>query len=136
MRSQYLAGTGQLLFRLAGPLFGLGGAAQGGIFVFVGGAVAFLGTSDSGLQLAVLLVQAVDIGKDGIAGGFGSFQLGQQVLILLVGHGLNMAMAALSILVHAVRLNTLEFSNHKGVSWAGYVFRPFQRHLTNKGTPT
>ena len=49
------------------------------------------------------------------------------VLILVVGHGLNLAMAGLSILVHAVRLNTLEFSNHKGVSWAGYAFRAFAR---------
>ena len=49
------------------------------------------------------------------------------VLILLVGHGLNLAMAGLSVLVHAVRLNTLEFSNHKGISWAGYAFRPFGR---------
>lgn len=49
------------------------------------------------------------------------------VLIMLVGHGLNIAMAGLSVLVHAVRLNTLEFSNHKGVSWAGYAFRPFGR---------
>ena len=50
------------------------------------------------------------------------------VLILLVGHGLNFAMAGLSILVHAVRLNTLEFSNHKGISWAGYAFSPFKKH--------
>ncbi len=50
------------------------------------------------------------------------------VLILLVGHGLNLAMAGLSILVHAVRLNTLEFSNHKGISWAGYAFKPFTKH--------
>ena len=49
------------------------------------------------------------------------------VLILLVGHGLNFAMAGLSILVHAVRLNTLEFSNHKGISWAGYAFKPFRK---------
>ena len=49
------------------------------------------------------------------------------IAILLVGHGLNIAMAGLSILVHAVRLNTLEFSNHKGVSWAGYAFRPFRK---------
>ena len=49
------------------------------------------------------------------------------VLILLIGHGLNFAMAGLSILVHAVRLNTLEFSNHKGVSWSGYDFAPFKR---------
>ena len=50
------------------------------------------------------------------------------VAILVVGHGLNLAMAGLSILVHAVRLNTLEFSNHKGVSWAGYAFSPFRKH--------
>jgi V/A-type H+-transporting ATPase subunit I len=49
------------------------------------------------------------------------------VAILVVGHALNLAMAGLSILVHAVRLNTLEFSNHKGISWAGYAFRPFKK---------
>ena len=50
------------------------------------------------------------------------------VAILVVGHGLNLAMAGLSILVHAVRLNTLEFSNHKGVSWSGYGFSPFRKN--------
>ena len=49
------------------------------------------------------------------------------VAILVVGHVLNLAMAGLSILVHAVRLNTLEFSNHKGVSWSGYAFNPFRK---------
>jgi V/A-type H+-transporting ATPase subunit I len=49
------------------------------------------------------------------------------VAILVVGHALNLAMAGLSILVHAVRLNTLEFSNHKGISWAGYAFKPFKK---------
>lgn len=51
-------------------------------------------------------------------------------LILVIGHGLNLAMAGLSILVHAVRLNTLEFSNHKGVTWSGYAFAPFRRQAT------
>lgn len=50
------------------------------------------------------------------------------ILVLLVGHGLNFAMAGLSILVHAVRLNTLEFSNHKGVTWAGYAYNPFRKN--------
>ena len=52
------------------------------------------------------------------------------ILVLLIGHGLNFAMAGLSILVHAVRLNTLEFSNHKGVTWAGYAFSPFRKTST------
>lgn len=50
------------------------------------------------------------------------------VLILLLGHGINFALAGLSILVHAVRLNTLEFSNHKGLTWSGYAFSPFRKH--------
>ena len=50
------------------------------------------------------------------------------VLSLAVGHALNFAMAGLSILVHAVRLNTLEFSNHKGVSWSGFAFKPFKKN--------
>lgn len=46
-------------------------------------------------------------------------------LILLLGHALNLAMGALSILVHAVRLNTLEFSGAKGVTWSGSAYEPF-----------
>ena len=55
------------------------------------------------------------------------------ILILLVGHALNFAMAGLSVLVHAVRLNTLEFSNHKGISWAGVRFQPFKRDASCSG---
>ena len=50
------------------------------------------------------------------------------VAILLLGHGINFVLAGLSILVHAVRLNTLEFSNHKGLTWSGYAFSPFKKH--------
>ena len=47
-------------------------------------------------------------------------------LILLLGHALNIAMGGLSILVHAVRLNTLEFSNAKGITWCGSEYAPFR----------
>ena len=47
------------------------------------------------------------------------------LLILLFGHGLNIVLGALSILVHAVRLNTLEFSNHVGLTWSGEPYRPY-----------
>lgn len=49
------------------------------------------------------------------------------ILILFLGHAMNFAMGALSILVHAVRLNTLEFSNHKGISWSGFAYEPFRK---------
>jgi V/A-type H+-transporting ATPase subunit I len=68
----------------------------------------------------------------GLVSGEGAFWLKAllsvgTLAILVVGHGLNLAMAGLSVLVHAVRLNTLEFSNHKGVSWAGFAYRPFRK---------
>lgn len=45
--------------------------------------------------------------------------------ILLFGHGLNYAMNVLSVIVHGVRLNTLEFSNHLGLTWSGFKYEPF-----------
>lgn len=57
------------------------------------------------------------------------------IIILLFGHGLNLAMGALSILVHAVRLNTLEFSSHKGVSWSGFAYRPLKQTITVENSP-
>jgi V/A-type H+-transporting ATPase subunit I len=50
------------------------------------------------------------------------------VLILLFGHLLNLMLAGLAVLVHAVRLNTLEFSTHKGLTWSGRRFNPFKKN--------
>ena len=47
------------------------------------------------------------------------------ILLLFFGHGLNMILNVLSVIVHGVRLNTLEFSNHLGMSWAGFSYKPF-----------
>ena len=47
------------------------------------------------------------------------------MIILLFGHGLNYAMNVLSVIVHGVRLNTLEFSNHLGLTWSGFKYEPF-----------
>ncbi len=48
-------------------------------------------------------------------------------LIILLGHLLNIALCLMSVLVHGVRLNTLEFSNHVGLTWAGIEFKPFKK---------
>lgn len=48
------------------------------------------------------------------------------IVILLAGHGLNLALCVMGVLVHGVRLNALEFSNHIGLRWAGYNFQPFK----------
>ena len=47
--------------------------------------------------------------------------------ILFLGHGLNIILCAMGILVHGIRLNTLEFSGHAGVEWGGHPFNPFKK---------
>lgn len=46
-------------------------------------------------------------------------------VVILFGHLLNLALCLMSVMVHGVRLNTLEFSNHVGLTWAGSKFKPF-----------
>jgi V/A-type H+-transporting ATPase subunit I len=57
-------------------------------------------------------------------------------LLLLFANALNLVLCALGVLVHAVRLNTLEFSTHKGLQWAGYsLYTPFAtRRESSTGT--
>jgi V/A-type H+-transporting ATPase subunit I len=47
-------------------------------------------------------------------------------LLFGLGHGLNMVMSVLSVVVHGVRLNLLEFSGHLGMEWSGYKYDPFR----------
>ncbi len=49
--------------------------------------------------------------------------------IVIFGHVLNIALAAIAIFAHGVRLNMLEFSNNVGVKWAGYAYRPFTKNI-------
>jgi V/A-type H+-transporting ATPase subunit I len=47
------------------------------------------------------------------------------IILLVFGHGLNLVLNVLSVLVHGVRLNTLEFSGHIGLTWSGTAYKPF-----------
>lgn len=55
----------------------------------------------------------------------GSFLVFMGLVLLVFGHGLNIVLNVLSVLVHGVRLNTLEFSGHLGLTWSGTAYRPF-----------
>ena len=64
--------------------------------------------------------------------GLGSFSLGFvlrlfiAVLVLVGGHGLNLLMSTLSLIIHGVRLNLLEYAgNHLGMDWSGYAYEHF-----------
>jgi len=52
-------------------------------------------------------------------------------LILFAGHALNIILAAMGVMVHGIRLNTLEFSSHAGVEWGGLHFNPFRKNTDN-----
>ena len=49
------------------------------------------------------------------------------VLVILFGHILNILLALMSVLVHGLRLNILEFSNHMGLEWSGIAYKPFKK---------
>lgn len=59
-----------------------------------------------------------DLGIVGVIGG---------VIVLLGGHFINIALCSMGVLVHGIRLNTLEFSGHLGLEWSGIAFKPFRK---------
>jgi V/A-type H+-transporting ATPase subunit I len=70
---------------------------------------------------------AATIGLDGVFSGLAAAG------IIFLGHGLNILLAGMGVLVHGVRLNTLEFAGHTGIQWTGTLFSPFARRHTTKG---
>jgi len=63
---------------------------------------------------------AANIGAASILNGLLS------VFVLFAGHTLNLGLGILSILVHGVRLNVLEFSGHMDMEWSGTEYSPFK----------
>jgi len=45
-------------------------------------------------------------------------------LILIAGHSLNIMLGPMSVLVHGIRLNVLEFCTHLDVKWSGFAYKP------------
>ncbi len=46
--------------------------------------------------------------------------------ILFLGHGLNIILGFMAVIVHGVRLNMLEFSGQMGMEWSGKEYAPFK----------
>lgn len=63
-----------------------------------------------------------------LASGFGNgiIAIVAGAVILLSGHSLNLILGLMSVLVHGVRLNVLEFSGHVNVTWSGSAFEPLK----------
>ncbi len=83
------------------------------------------------IRLFAVGLATVEIAKsfNAIASEMGDSVVGLigAVFVLIIGHGINIAMGALSVIVHGVRLNMLEFSGHLGMEWTGIQYAPFQK---------
>ncbi|MCL2380417.1 MAG: V-type ATP synthase subunit I [Treponema sp.] len=73
------------------------------------------------------------------AEGLGAFglmfvvRMALAVVLVVFGHALNLALASLSVIVHGVRLNLLEYAgNHLEMEWSGYAYNPFALKQKNK----
>jgi len=69
--------------------------------------------------------QTVNVMAGPMFGKFSLWLLGG-IVLLGFGHGLNIILSVLSVIVHGVRLNMLEFSGHLGMEWSGYKYEPFK----------
>jgi len=49
-------------------------------------------------------------------------------VILVAAHSLNFVLTILSVIVHGIRLNMLEFSGHLGMEWSGYKYNPLKEN--------
>ena len=63
-----------------------------------------------------------------IASGFKGPMVIIGVIVVIIGHALNLVMGFLSVVVHGVRLNVLEFSGQVGLEWTGIPYEPFKEN--------
>ncbi|MDO8535634.1 MAG: hypothetical protein Q7S30_01280 [Candidatus Omnitrophota bacterium] len=57
---------------------------------------------------------------------FGGGNLAVKMIIIFLGHSINILLGPISVLVHGIRLNVLEFSGHVGLTWSGAPYRPLE----------
>jgi V/A-type H+-transporting ATPase subunit I len=81
------------------------------------------------VRLFAVGLSALEIAKafNGMAAdvGFEGFAVVGAVIILFLGHLLNIVLGIMAVVVHGVRLNMLEFSGHLGMEWTGRPYKPF-----------
>ena len=129
-----------VVFAAQGPgvpfLKGLAGGAAGLFTTFLNSISAFSNI------ISYIRLFAVGMASLAIAQSFNTMASGllhgwaipAGILVLLIGHGLNLVMGLLSVVVHGVRLNLLEFSGQLGMEWTGVVYDPFRETVEESQT--
>lgn len=70
---------------------------------------------------------AISQSFNGLASGFADGPLIiVAAVVVIIGHALNIVMCFLSVVVHGVRLNVMEFSGQAGLEWTGIPYEPFK----------
>ena len=110
-----------LLRRAGEGLLGIGQVPQ-----MFGDVLSYLRLFALGLASASLAVTFNGLSAD-LAGGVGGPGLLLAILVALVGHGLNFALAVVGGVVHGLRLNFIEFYNWGLTEEEGYAYRPLER---------
>ena len=77
---------------------------------------------------SLAIAQSFNGMAEGLLSGF-TLPLG--IAVIAIGHLLNLVMGILSVVVHGVRLNLLEFSGALGMEWTGYNYEPFKKMVND-----
>lgn len=89
----------------------------------------FSGISAFSDVISYIRLYAIGIASVEIAQAFNEMASGggivAGIIILTLGHTLNLIMGGLAVIVHGVRLNVLEFAGHLGMEWTGFAYQPF-----------
>jgi len=115
-----IAGLGSLLLR---GLDGLMALTQ--VTKIFGDTLSYLRLFALGLASASLALTFNDLARQ-VGAQVPGLGLLLQILLLVIGHGLNLALGLISGVVHGLRLNYIEFYNW-ALSGEGYPFRPFKK---------
>ena len=100
----------------------------GGAFTQFLNTISCFGNVMSYIRLFAVGMAGVAISQsfNGIAAGMHGPMMILGVVVVLIGHALNIVMCFLSVVVHGVRLNVLEFSGQAGLEWTGIPYEPFK----------
>ena len=104
-------------------------AGLGSIFTVFLDTISAFGNIMSYIRLFAVGMASLAIAQsfNGMAEGFDGLLIIAGAVIMIIGHALNLVMGFLSVVVHGVRLNLMEFSGQLGMEWSGTQYEPFKK---------
>ncbi len=104
-------------------------AGLGNVFTVFLDTISAFGNLMSYIRLFAVGMASLAIAQsfNDMAAGFSGALVVAGIIIMAVGHLLNIVMGFLSVVVHGVRLNLLEFSGQLGMEWSGVNYNPFKK---------